>query len=333
MPQAVPPVPPAPRGGVRRRALLGGAAALVLPLLSGTVAGCAAEAAAPARGMPALVRAIAAEQDLIASYEAARAAVPGLAGEIDPVLARHREHLRVLRDHYVPGSGDRRHEGGRIPSATARPVPPGWGAALAALRRAEGEAAVARAADTAKVEPGLAQLFASIAACEAGHARTIPGEPAAVPGESGAPGLQDALAAEHAAVYGYGVLGGRLTGDLRATAKRMWEGHRSRRDALLSIMTADPVAAAPAYELPVRATDARGAARLAAALEDGVVPPYVALAGASSPDLRVFAADGALRAAGRAARWRARAGTAAPADAFPGLPDAALAPRPVPGDR
>ncbi|WP_233617542.1 MULTISPECIES: ferritin-like domain-containing protein [Actinomadura] len=325
MPQAV------PRGGVRRRALLGGA--LALPLLSGALTGCAAEAAAPVRGMPALVRAIAAEQDLIATYEAARAAVPGLAGEIDPVLARHREHLRVLKAHHVPGSGDRRHEGGRIPPPGARPVPSGRDAALAALRRAEGESAAARAADTADAEPGLAQLLASIAACEAGHARTAGGDPAPVPGRSGAPALQDVLAAEHAAVYGYGVLGGRLAGELRATAKEMWDGHRSRRDALLSVMTADPVAAAPAYELPVRITDVRSAALLAAALEDGVVPGYVALAGASAPDLRVFAADGALRAAARAARWRARAGAAAPADAFPGLPDAALAPRPVPGDR
>ncbi|MFV2176920.1 ferritin-like domain-containing protein [Actinomadura sp. LOL_016] len=327
MPQAV------PRGGVRRRALLGGAAALVLPLLSGSLSGCAAEASAPRRGTPALVRAIAAEQNLIASYEAARAATPGLAGDIDPVLARHREHLKVLERHYVPGSGDRRHEGGAVPSPSAEPIPSGRDAALGALRRAEGRAAVERAADTAEVEPGLAQLLASIAACEAGHARTIEGDPAPVPGGSGAPALQEALAAEHAAVYGYGVLGGRLTGDLRATAKEMWDGHRSRRDALLSVMSAEPVAAAPAYDLPVRVTDVRGAALLAAALEDDLVPAYVGLAGASAPDMRVFAADGALRAAARAARWRVRGMAAAPADAFPGLPDTALAPRPVPGDR
>ncbi|MBE1534876.1 DUF4439 domain-containing protein [Actinomadura algeriensis] len=326
MPQAV------PRGGVRRRTLLGGAAALAAPLLSGSLTGCAAEAAAPRRGMPALVRAIAAEQNLIASYEAARAADPGLAGDVDPVLARHREHLRVLKDHYVPGSGDRRHEGGRIPAPSALAVPSGRDAALAALRRAEGGSAVARVADTAEVEPGLAQLLASIAACEAGHARTIEGAPAPAPDGSGAPALRDALAAEHAAVHGYGVLGGRLTGDLRATAKEMWEGHRSRRDALVSVMTGDPVAAAPAYDLPVRVTDVRSAARLAAALEDGLVPAYVSLAGAPAPDVRVFAADGALRAAARAARWRARAGARTPADAFPGLPDAASAPRPVPGE-
>ncbi|QFG27481.1 DUF4439 domain-containing protein [Actinomadura sp. WMMB 499] len=159
------------------------------------------------------------------------------------------------------------------------------------------------------------------------------GGPAPVPAGSGAPALQGALAAEHAAVHGYGVLGGRLTGGLRATAKGIWEEHRSRRDALVSVMSADPVAAAPAYELPVQVTDARSAALLAAALERDLVPAYVGLAGAPAPDLRVFAADGALRAAARAARWRDRGKAAAPADAFPGLPDAALAPRPVPGDR
>ncbi|OLT20119.1 hypothetical protein BJF79_47465, partial [Actinomadura sp. CNU-125] len=134
--------------------------------------------------MAALVRAIAAEQDLIASYEAVRAADPGLAGAVDPVLARHREHLKVLKNHYVPGSGDRRHEGGRIPSPSPLAVPSGRDAALEALRRAEGASAVARAADTAQVEPGLAQLLASIGACEAGHARTIEGGPAPVPAES-----------------------------------------------------------------------------------------------------------------------------------------------------
>ncbi|OLT31505.1 hypothetical protein BJF79_37025 [Actinomadura sp. CNU-125] len=138
--------------------------------------------------------------------------------------------------------------------------------------------------------------------------------------------MLDALAAEHAAVHGYGVLGGRLTGDLRAAAKEMWEGHRSRRDSLVSVMTADPVAAAPAYDLPVRVADVRGAARLAAALEDGLVPAYVALAGAQAPDLRVFEADGARRAAARAARWRDVGKAAAPADPFPGLPDSASAP-------
>ncbi|NVI92331.1 ferritin-like domain-containing protein [Actinomadura sp. BRA 177] len=148
----------------------------------------------------------------------------------------------------------------------------------------------------------------------------------------GARPVRTALAAEHAALYGYGVLGARLSGSLRETAKEMWDGHRAQRDELESILSGEPVPAAPAYRLPVRVTDARSAARLAAALEDDLVAAYVGLAGLSSPDLRAFAADSAQRAAARAARWRQKAGVAVPRDAFPGLPQAALSPRPEPGE-
>ncbi|MFA1539362.1 ferritin-like domain-containing protein [Actinomadura monticuli] len=316
MPEAMP----------RRALLLGGGAALVLPWLSG----CAAEAA-PRADVPLLVAAIAAEQGLIAAYGAARSAEPALAGRLDPVLAHHREHLAVLKRHYVPGSGDRADEGGAIPPSASAPAVPA-GSALAVLRDAEGRAARARAADAAKADPALAQLLASIGACEAGHAGTVKGAAPAVRSRSGAQAVQNALAAEHAAVYGYGVLGARLTGALRATAKDMWNEHRAQRDELESILTAEPVPAAAAYRLPVKVTTARSAARLAAALEDGLVSAYVGLAGASSPDLRAFAADSAQRAMARSARWRARGGAAAPREAFPGLPSAALSPRPEPGE-
>jgi hypothetical protein len=41
---------------------------------------------------------------------------------------------------------------------------------VTALRTAERQAASARLADVTRVAPGMAQLFASIGACEAGHA-------------------------------------------------------------------------------------------------------------------------------------------------------------------
>ncbi|WP_207401225.1 hypothetical protein, partial [Actinomadura roseirufa] len=198
LPRAVPP----PSLLVPRRAVLGGVAALALPWL----AGCAAEAA-PRSDVTALSDAIAAEQDLVASYEAARTADPSLASRLDPVLAHHREHLRVLRRHLVPGSGHRRHEGGAIPAPRAMPLPGGGAQVLAALRGAEESAAAARVTDAGRMRPGLAQLVASIGACEAGHAGTLrpPVTRAAAP--SRVPALQTALAAEHAAVYGYGLLG------------------------------------------------------------------------------------------------------------------------------
>lgn len=69
--------------------------------------------------------------------------------------------------------------------------------------------------------------------------------------------LQTALAAEHAAVYVYGALGGRTsqsaTPDLSAAVTAAYAAHRARRDRLtaeVGDLGAYPVAAEPAYELP-----------------------------------------------------------------------------------
>jgi hypothetical protein len=68
--------------------------------------------------------------------------------------------------------------------------------------------------------------------------------------------LQQTLAAEHAAVYVFGVLGGRAAllpaPVLRAAIGTAYDVHHGRRDALVSMVTAagaDPVAAEPAYAL------------------------------------------------------------------------------------
>ncbi|TMR06817.1 DUF4439 domain-containing protein [Actinomadura soli] len=160
----------------------------------------------------------------------------------------------------------------------------------------------------------------------------VKGQVPRVRSKSGAEAVQTALAAEHAAVYGYGVLGARLQGPLRQTAKAVWNAHRAQRDALISLLSGTPVAAAPVYELPVKVTSARSAAQLAAALEDDLVPAYVGLVGVSSPDLRAFAADGAQRAMARSTAWRSRSGAAGLGDAFPGLPSTALSPRSESGE-
>lgn len=139
--------------------------------------------------------------------------------------------------------------------------------------------------------------------------------------------LQAALAAENAAIFGYGLLGGYLSSPQREQATQIWYAHRSRRDRLRSYIEAGgarPQAAAPAYRLPFRVDSAHTAAQLAARLEDGVVDGYAALAGADDASLRRYAAQAMQEAAGRAVRWR----HAAPSSAFPGLPASALAPRP-----
>src|SRR5690606_10434218 len=220
LPKAVPRMPGtvSRRALLRRGAVLGGAA-----LPPPWTAGCT-PAPVLHEDLPVLAGAIASEQNLIASYEAVLSAQPSLAARLDPVLARHREHLAVLKRHYVPGSGDRADEGGGIPAPRAVPMPggPGGDGALEALRRAEDRAAAARTADAAKAAPGLAQLLASVGACEAGHAMLASGGPPAVRSRSGAEAVRAALRAEHAAVYGYGVLGARLRGPLRRTATAVW---------------------------------------------------------------------------------------------------------------
>jgi sugar phosphate isomerase/epimerase len=149
--------------------------------------------------------------------------------------------------------------------------------------------------------------------------------------------LQEALKAEHAAVYGYGVLGARLRGTAQATARTVWDDHRAQRDELVSRLAARgvrAVAAAPVYRLPVRPTSARTAAQLAAALERDVVTAYGGLAGAPDPALRTMAAREMQQAMARSVRWQAQSGAGrvtGPSSAFPGLPDASLAPAPEPG--
>ena len=74
--------------------------------------------------------------------------------------------------------------------------------------------------------------------------------------------LQAALAAENAAIFGYGVAGAHLTGNSQATAGQDWTGHNQSRDtltAMISSLGAGPVAAQASYRLPFRVHDAASA--------------------------------------------------------------------------
>jgi hypothetical protein len=129
--------------------------------------------------------------------------------------------------------------------------------------------------------------------------------------------LQGALAAEHAAVYGYGIVGAMLTGAKQADARTDWTAHQVAGDTLITMLTrlgATPVAASPAYKLPFAVTNAESAARLAAALENGVTRAYLGLVAVKNPSLRAFAARAMQTSANRALAW---SGTTT---AFPGMP-------------
>lgn len=131
---------------------------------------------------------------------------------------------------------------------------------------------------------------------------------------------QAALAAEHAAVYGYGVVGGRVAAARQAEARQGYDAHRARRDAMIRTVTdlgAVPVTAAGGYELPFAVGGPAAAVRLAAFLEERVAGAYGDLVRAGIGDIRREAADAMREAAVRAVRWTGGS------VAFPGLAERA----------
>jgi Domain of unknown function (DUF4439) len=130
------------------------------------------------------------------------------------------------------------------------------------------------------------------------------------------PALQAALAAEDAAIFGYGVAGAHLSGSSQSAAEQDWTRHNKARDALaamISALGATPVAALPFYRLPFAVHDAASAAALAAYLEDGVTRAYLGVVAVRDRRLRTFGALAMQVCAQRAAFWRGST------QAFPGM--------------
>jgi hypothetical protein len=128
--------------------------------------------------------------------------------------------------------------------------------------------------------------------------------------------LQAALAAEHAAVYGYGVAGAMLSGAAGTQARADYAAHQVARDTLEAMLTklgAIPVAASPAYRLPFAVTGTASAKKLATVLEEGVTRAYLGVVAVNSPALRTFGATAMQTSANRAVTWRGST------VAFPGM--------------
>ena len=137
--------------------------------------------------------------------------------------------------------------------------------------------------------------------------------------------LREALAAEHAAVWGYGVVGSALAVEARPPATSAETAHRDVRDRVTELLQergADPVPALGAYSLPFPVLSAVDAAALAVVLEDGVSAAWVrVLDQAAQREIRELATGWLTAAETRAVAWRGAAGTAPVTSPFPGLPD------------
>lgn len=110
------------------------------------------------------------------------------------------------------------------------------------------------------------------------------------------PALQETLAAEHAAVHVYAVLGGRVSAvSDPITAERLrsaYEVHRARRDQLRSVIAdlgRDPVTAAVGYRVDARTRDAAELLRVARLTEDRCAAVYAQLVASSTGGQRRWA--------------------------------------------
>lgn len=120
--------------------------------------------------------------------------------------------------------------------------------------------------------------------------------------------MQAALAGEHAAVYGYGVIGGRLQTSTPAQerASAAYTAHRTRRDALVAKITAagqTPVQAAPGYEIATTVTDESTAGTLAIKIERRCAVLYATVIAVADPPRRSAALDALIACATGEVTW------------------------------
>ncbi|MEO6712625.1 MAG: ferritin-like domain-containing protein [Mycobacteriales bacterium] len=134
--------------------------------------------------------------------------------------------------------------------------------------------------------------------------------------------LQLALAAEHATIWGYGVVGAQLSGREQPLARAADKAHRTRRDLLISALGSrvpSPPPTASSYELPFPVQDAASARRLAVHLEERLAAVWrAALAAVTDLPDRQLAVSALIDAATRGVQWRLAVPGATATVAFPG---------------
>jgi hypothetical protein len=138
--------------------------------------------------------------------------------------------------------------------------------------------------------------------------------------------LVSLVAAEHAAVYAYGVLGPRLDDAARTLALAAYDGHRQTRDSLLARLKSRGLTApgaSPAYVVP--ATTRAAALAVAVRLEEQLAVLWRDLVAstdlaAADLELRRLALRNLSDCAVRATRWRLAAGTRPATVPLPGQP-------------
>lgn len=140
---------------------------------------------------------------------------------------------------------------------------------------------------------------------------------------------QAALAAEHQAVFGYALLGPRLSGTDLQLAVACSDAHELVRDATEAALAAagrDPIASQADYPALYPVPAAAAARALAIRLEDDCAEAWrflylqaASAAGARPRSLRATAQDALTASAVRGVRWRAITTPAHATRPFPGV--------------
>ena len=137
-----------------------------------------------------------------------------------------------------------------------------------------------------------------------------------------------ALAAEHAAIWAYGLVSAFLPATVGTDLAAAALAHRERRDAVVALLEgagAPAPPAAAAYRTPAPVTDAPSAAALTVVAESDVAAAWRAVCerteAADGGELRTLGIDAMVAAATVGVRWRRLAGTEPVVPVFPGLPD------------
>jgi hypothetical protein len=134
--------------------------------------------------------------------------------------------------------------------------------------------------------------------------------------------LFDAIATEHATIYGYGMVSAHSTPDLNDLVSSSMAEHRDRREtaiAMLKSRSVDPPLPAAGYQLPMEVDNPTDAANLAVRMEeDAAVAWRAAVEQTSNEQDRAFAVTALTQCAVAAARWRRVLGVAPITVAFPG---------------
>ncbi len=170
-----------------RRAVLRGTATGAVVGAVAVTGGCSArEAHAPGRPNPdtvLLTTVIADKEQMVELYRRAARSGGDPATMLRPFQQRHEAHLAELRRRLppptpgltaptgsAPSAGPHPSTGSPASSGPATPAPTAGEVAIGTLRDLERRAAATRPHQIGSASPALAQLLASIGACEAAHA-------------------------------------------------------------------------------------------------------------------------------------------------------------------